>query len=313
MKTRLFTLAALALTMASCSQDGDNTPVDLKDTPIQVNASVSPMASLKDTKAGYEASTSLPSQFYLTILNSSNNDYSYNAMMKNADSKWTSYTYDGTGALKMNWADNTTHVTVKAATFDFKDKTTVALAVVADQSSDDNVKQSDHLMMSLDKSDVTPNEAGLSVTLDHLMAKIVFTLKLSDEFDAKTVEPSDIKFAGTKLNGTLTMADASWAVSGDAATITPYKTGWTAPTANATGVATYEAIVAPQTVEANGFTVTFNVGTRSFTWTYDKQFEFKKGIKYDLTLTAGDATLSKASFTTTAFGGDSSTSSITAK
>ena len=63
MKTRLFTLAALALTMASCSQDGDNTPVDLKDTPIQVNASVSPMASLKDTKAGYEASTSLPSQF----------------------------------------------------------------------------------------------------------------------------------------------------------------------------------------------------------------------------------------------------------
>ncbi len=314
MKTRLFIAAALTLTMASCSQNGDNAPVDLKDTPIRVNASVSSMVAQKASKAGYEGNTSLPTQFYLTI-DATGTDYDYKSLMKYESNSWVSYDATGSTAQTMYWADNSTAVTVKAATFDITGTAaSVDLGVKADQSTEDNLKASDHLMMALTNNSVTPNETGISVTLDHMMAKILFTLNLADEFKAGTAEPNGISFAGTKLNGTLSLTDATWTVKdGEVATaITPLKTAWTAPTADAKGSATYEAIVVPQTVAANGFVVKFNVGDRSFEWTYDKEITFAKGGRYALTLTAGNNSVSGASFSSAAFG-DTTTGSITAK
>ena len=58
---KIFTLAALAAIVASCSQNDDIIPKDdLKDTPITVTAGVAELT----TRAGYEGTSVLPTTFY---------------------------------------------------------------------------------------------------------------------------------------------------------------------------------------------------------------------------------------------------------
>lgn len=59
---KILVAAAMALGFVSCSSEGELTPAidTLKDTPLQINASVAGMK----TRAGYDAN-SVPNQFYL--------------------------------------------------------------------------------------------------------------------------------------------------------------------------------------------------------------------------------------------------------
>jgi hypothetical protein len=51
--------------------------------------------------------------------------------------------------------------------------------------------------------------------------------------------------------------------------------------------ATYEAIVVPQQIAAGALTVSFKIGTRSFSWTNEEAITLEQGKRYTLPLTVG--------------------------
>ena len=67
--------------------------------------------------------------------------------------------------------------------------------------------------------------------------------------------------------------------------------------------ATYEAIVVPQTIAKGALTVSFQIGTRSFSWTSTEAITLEQGKHYTLPLTVGHdtMTLNARAFTVTSW------------
>ena len=290
---KIFTLAALAAIVASCSQNDDIIPKDdLKDTPITVTAGVAELT----TRAGYEGTSVLPTTFYLGI-NQTGTSYDYpNVLMTKADN---GSTYSSASPLL--WANGTDNVSVTAATFSLEGAQ--ALEVQTDQRTADGLKNSDHLLMAA--TEVTPSANGISVDFSHVMSKVILTITLGNEFNETGNPISNVTFKGTLASRNYDRtAETPWSdISGVTATdIIPLCNAYTALTTdkpNAT--AEYEVILVPQTVAADGFTVTFNVGDRVFSWTSTSAVNLAGGNKYSLALTAGKDIVSSATFSASAW------------
>ena len=292
MKTKYLAFAAAAFMLASCSNDEDFVPQDnLKDKPITVTAGVAELT----TRAGYEGASVLPETFYLGI-DQVGEKYDYPNMLMTKATDANTYTPES----PLLWAGGTDKVSVTAATFSLVGAQ--ALEVQADQSKADGVKNSDHLLMAT--TEVTPSANGISVNFSHLMAKVILTITLGDEFNKAENPISNVTFKGTVASNNY-MVGTGWAtIAEDAATtdIIPLCNAYTAPatdTPNAT--AEYEVILVPQTVAADGFTVTFNVGDRVFKWTSANAATLEGGNKYTLALTAGKDIVSSATFSASAW------------
>ena len=290
---KIFTLAALAAIVASCSQNDDIIPKDdLKDTPITVTAGVAELT----TRAGYEGTSVLPTTFYLGI-DQTGTSYDYpNVLMTKADN---GSTYSSASPLL--WANGTDNVSVTAATFSLEGAQ--ALEVQTDQRTADGLKNSDHLLMAA--TEVTPSANGISVDFSHVMSKVILTITLGNEFNETGNPISNVTFKGTLASRNYDRtAETPWSdISGVTATdIIPLCNAYTALTTdkpNAT--AEYEVILVPQTVAADGFTVTFNVGDRVFSWTSTSAVNLAGGNKYSLALTAGKDIVSSATFSASAW------------
>ena len=300
MKKKHLAFAVLATMLASCANNDEIVTQDiLKDTPITVHAAVAELS----TRAGYEGTTTVPGEFYITI-DQTNDAYDYtNVLMKNVDGTWKAYV-DGSEKTLL-WADGTTNVTVTAATFSLDGAQT--LVAKADQSTADNVKASDHLYMAA--TSITPSDAGISVELSHLMSKIALTITLASEFDALENPISDVTFMGTLASRNFNYtAETKWTDIADvtATNITPLLNSYDLTTR--TGE--YEVILVPQTVAANTFAVQFKVGDRVFRWISENAVTLASGTKYTLALTAGKDNVSGGTFTTTAWSGDDTTNNV---
>ena len=289
---KIFTLAALAAIVASCSQNDDIIPKDdLKDTPITVTAGVAELT----TRAGYEGTSVLPTTFYLGI-DQTGTSYDYSNMLMTKATDANTYTPES----PLLWAGGTDNVSVTAATFSLVGAQ--ALEVQADQSTADGVKDSDHLLMAATK--ITPSANGISVDFSHIMSKVILTITLGNEFNQAENPISNVTFKGTVASNNYTVGTGWATIAEDAATtdIIPLCNAYTALTTdkpNAT--AEYEVILVPQTVAADSFTVTFNVGDRVFKWTSASAVTLEGGNKYSLALTAGKDIVSSATFSASAW------------
>lgn len=292
MKTKYLAFAAAAFMLASCSNDEDFVPQDnLKDKPITVTAGVAELT----TRAGYEGASVLPETFYLGI-DQVGEKYDYPNMLMTKATDANTYTPES----PLLWAGGTDNVSVTAATFSLVGAQ--SLGVQADQSTADEVKNSDHLLMAT--TEVTPSANGISVNFSHLMAKVILTITLGDEFNQAENPISNVTFKGTVASNNYTVGTGWATIAEDAATtdIIPLCNAYTAPatdTPNAT--AEYEVILVPQTVAADGFTVTFNVSDRVFKWTSADAVTLEGGNKYSLALTAGKDIVSSATFSASAW------------
>ena len=292
MKTKYLAFAAAAFMLVSCSNDEDFIPQDnLKDKPITVTAGVAELT----TRAGYEGTSVLPTTFYLGI-NQTGTSYDYSNILMTKATDANTYTPES----PLLWAGGTDNVSVTATTFSLEGAQ--ALEVQTDQSTADGVKNSDHLLMAA--TEVAPSANGISVDFSHIMSKVILTITLGDEFNEAENPISNVTFKGTVASNNYTVGTGWATIAEDAAAtdITPLCNAYTAPatdTPNAT--AEYEVILVPQTVAADSFTVTFNVGDRVFKWTSASAVTLEGGNKYTLALTAGKDIVSSATFSASAW------------
>ena len=290
MKTNKYlTMAAAALMMAACSSEDVPQVDSATNTPIQIHAMVAELES----RAGIEDAGDF-NQFYLSVVNSTSDTYTYNVVVEKSGSEWVP-------EETMYWQNSTTPVTVTAATFSLNGAQD--LEVKTDQSTADYVVASDHLYMAATSQSYaevtgTKDAGAINVNFSHLMSKVNLTITLADEFDAATNPISDVTFQGTVVSRSYT-AGTGWAtISNDASAtdITACGVGYAKPTA------TYEVILVPQTIAAGNFAVQFKIGGRQFKWTSAYAVTLESGQQYTLALTAGDEKVSGASFSSTAWG-----------
>ena len=306
----IFFAAAAAMALTACSSDDEQQSFVSQfpeDGVMRFTTNlVDPAAAL--TRASITGSdlNQNGEQFQVKIVNPASATYSYFSTVQYDGTEWASYT-------RMLWQNNTQAITVTAAYKqgkEFADNEFVGganLTVAADQSSQANLNAQDLLTMptktiSNPSQETTLMQNGkLVINFYHALSKLDVTLELADEFykaEPKLNNASDITeftIKGTNAGynflpmqtanenyGTVTVTAST------AADILAYQSAFTAATDdNKNSTAKYEAIVVPQQIAAGALTVSFKIGTRSFSWTNTTAYTLEQGKQYTLPLTVG--------------------------
>ena len=292
---QFFAITALgAALFASCSnQEELATGSYPSDNLIRVTAGVN-----NDMTRGDEATTALNKDFSLTVVNKTNDKFSYaNEIFSLNGTEWSC-------GNKLLWQNLTTPVEIVALYPATKDNTfdgvyskenksygKITYGVNPDQSKADDAND---LLLYHNASYVPEKnlENGkLDIQFNHAFCRVDIEVIIGTEFNAST-GLAENPIQRIRVEGTKTTADISFASaepfftvtpseSGDAASITPTPGDFT-QAANATeqAVARYSCIVIPQTAALK---VLLHTSDREFEWT-GKQMALESGKQYTLQL-----------------------------
>ena len=304
----IFFAAAAAMALTACSSDDEQSFVSQypEDGVMRFTTNlVDPASALTRASITGNDLNQQGQQFQVKVVNNASATYCYFSTVQYDGSKWNPLD-------RMLWQNDQQAITVTAAYKqgkDFTDNEFVAganLTVAADQSSQANLNAQDLLTMpektiSNPSTETTLLQGGkLVINFYHALTKLDVTLELKDEFflnSQNTANITDVKISGTNLGYTFqpmvtanenygTVTAAATPVAGD---ILPMKGSYTDATADSKhSTATYESIIVPQTIAAGQLTVSFKIGTRSFSWTNTTAYTLEQGKQYALPLTVGN-------------------------
>lgn len=306
----IFFAAAAAMALTACSSDDEQTFVSQfpEDgvmrftTNLVAPTTVTTRASITGSDVNQNGQ-----QFQVKIVNPASATYSYFNTVQYNGTEWRPVN-------RMLWQNDQQRIDVTAAykqgkTFSDNEFVNGAnLTVAADQSTEAKLKQQDLLTMPT-KTIANPSieqtlmqNGKLVINFYHALTKLDVTLDLANEFykvDPKLNNASDITEFTIKGSNAgynfqpMTTANENYGTVTAAATpvaadILANQCAFTAATdADMHSHATYEAIVVPQQIAAGALTVSFKIGTRSFSWTNTEAITLEQGKHYTLPLTVG--------------------------
>lgn len=289
---QFFAITALgAALFASCSnQEELATGSYPSDNLIRVTAGVN-----NDMTRGDEATTALTKDFSLTVVNNTNDKYSYanEIFSLNSNHEWCC-------SNKLLWQNLATPVEIvalypatDASTFsgvyskENKSYGTIAYGVNPDQST---AAEANDLLLYHKANFVPKNdlkEEKLNIEFKHAFCRVDIEVTIGSEFNATNGLAANpiqgIRVEGTKIAADINLASASPTITakGDAASITPTPGDFT-PAASAANqaVARYSCIVIPQTADLN---IVLHTSDREYEWT-GPQMALESGKQYTLQL-----------------------------
>ena len=291
---QFFAITALgAALLASCSnQEELATGSYPSDNLIRVTAGVN-----NDMTRGDEATTALTKDFSLTVVNQTNDKYSYanEIFSLNSNHEWTC-------SNKLLWQNLATQVEIVALypatdanTFsgvyskENKSYGTITYSVNSDQSTDNDA---DDLLLYHNANFVPKNdlkEEKLDIQFNHAFCRVDIEVTIGSEFNATNGLAENpiqgIRVEGTKIAADIDLASASptftVTAKGDAASITPTPGDFTPAASSADqAVAKYSCMVIPQTADLN---VVLHTSDREYEWT-GTQMALESGKQYTLKL-----------------------------
>lgn len=291
---QFFAITALgAALFASCSnQEELATSSYPSDNLIRVTAGVN-----NDMTRGDEAvtPTSLTQNFSLTVVNNTNDKFSYanEIFSLNSNHEWTC-------SNKLLWQNLTTPVEIVALypatdanTFsgvyskENKSYGTITYGVNPDQSTAD---EADDLLLYHNTNFVPEKDlqdGKLDIEFNHAFCRVDIEVTIGSEFNATNGLAENpiqgIRVEGTKIAADINLASASPTITakGDAASIIPTPGNFT-PAASAANqaVARYSCMVIPQTADLN---IVLHTSDREYEWTGTKM-ALESGKQYTLQL-----------------------------
>ena len=289
---QFFAITALgAALFASCSnQEELETGSYPSDNLIRVTAGVN-----NDMTRGDEATTALTKDFSLTVVNQTNDKYSYanEIFSLNGGTEWSC-------SNKLLWQNLTTPVEIvalypatDASTFsgvyskENKSYGTITYGVNSDQST---AAEADDLLLYHNANFVPKNdlkEEKLDIQFNHAFCRVDIEVTIGSEFNATNGLAENpiqgIRVEGTKIAADINLASASPTITakGDATSIIPTQGDFT-PAASAANqaVAKYSCIVIPQTADLN---IVLHTSDREYEWT-GTQMKLESGKQYTLQL-----------------------------
>lgn len=304
------TLATTALLISACSQNEESAP-ESNSFPADNMIRVITNVNQPQTRAGM--TTDDLDNFHLRVVNESNENYSFFAMMKKESNAWVSYTYDGASPLTMLWQNKTQKVKVTAVGYEGIQispamwNTTIPVSVLEDQSNESNLKRSDILYMA--PKEVNPStdlvNGKLSVNLNHRLSKLNVIVKLGTEFNkvpGTTTNPiTSVRVIGSKNAPTWNLNTNELSNYGSVIRVVPFATTYTAGAGDTQQAeAKYECILVPQTMAGqNSFLVEFVINGKTYTWFTTSGITLNGDTQYSLTLTVGKEVVTAGGFTAT--------------
>ena len=308
----IFFAAAAAMALTACSSDDAIETVQQQsqfpeDGVIRFTTNLNDAADA-ETRASITSSdvNQNGQQFQVKIVNPTSATYSYFNTVQFASDEWMPVN-------RMLWQNDQQSITVTAAYKQGKTFTDgefvngASLTVAADQSTEALLKQQDLLTMPT-KTIANPSieqtllqNGKLVINFYHALAKLDVTLDLANEFYKvapklnNATDISDFTISGTNAGyqfNAMETANENYGTvavtASTAADILANQSAFTAATeTNQHSTATYESIVVPQTIAAGALTVSFKIGTRSFSWTNIEAITLEQGKHYTLPLTVG--------------------------
>ena len=289
---QFFAITALgAALFASCSKEEElATGSYPSDNLIRVTAGVN-----NDMTRSDEATTALNKDFSLTVVNNTNDKYSYanEIFSLSSGTEWTC-------SNKLLWQNLTTSVEIVALypaadanTFsgvyskENKSYGTITYGVNPNQSTPD---EADDLLLYhnarfVPKDDLKAEK--LDIEFNHAFCRVDIEVTIGSEFNATNglaVNPiQGIRVEGTKTTAEIGFASASPTITakGDATSIIPTQGNFTqAASASDQAVARYSCIVIPQTADLN---IVLHTSDREYEWTGTKM-ALESGKQYTLQL-----------------------------
>ena len=277
------TILASALLTGCSSEDEFSQLSGPADNVVRITASVSE----PQTRAGYTADNL--TDFGLSISNPVRSAYSYNNIkVEKSGDEWTP-------EEPVLWHNLTDTVDIVAmAPYSSKAGNLCGVSnyeVSVDEDQDgEGITSSDLLVFK--KTALVPKDCNgvLDIKFNHAMSLLNVVVKFSknsSETDFLTANPIyDLKICGTKVNGKcdFTVATPVVTAKDNATDITAHLSGFIAETATAQAQATYECILIPQSVAANGFSIATYTSSDTYYWVSSKALTFKGGNVYELDL-----------------------------
>lgn len=289
---QFFAITALgAALFASCSNEEElATGSYPSDNLIRVTAGVN-----NDMTRGDEAATALTKDFSLTVVNNTNDKYSYanEIFSLSSGTEWTC-------SNKLLWQNLTTPVEIVALypatdanTFsgvyskENKSYGTITYGVNPNQSTPDGANDLllYHSANFVPKNDLKKEK--LDIEFNHAFCRVDIEVTIGKEFNA-TNGLAENPIKGIRVEGTQIAADINLAsapptitAKGDATSIIPTPRDFT-PAASATeqAVARYSCMVIPQTADLN---IVLHTSDREYEWT-GTQMALESGKQYTLQL-----------------------------
>lgn len=191
------------------------------------------------------------------------------------------FTYNGTWNpdSQVTWADKETHADfyVYYPYSTVKSVTAHEFAVKADQSTESAYKASD--LMTGKTLDVAPTSSAIAIPVSHAMSRASIYLEAGNGFTAESLSKAkvSVRINGIKCNASVNIASGEVSPVGEATSLMPLLTD-----------NHYQALVVPQTVEANNL-ITVTVDGREFNLQKGFTFESGKNHKFTITLSKTSA------------------------
>lgn len=289
---QFFAITALgAALFASCSNEEElATGSYPSDNLIRVTAGVN-----NDMTRGDEATTALTKDFSLTVVNNTNDKYSYanEIFSLSSGTEWTC-------SNKLLWQNLTTPVEIVALypatdantfsgvyTKGNKSCGTITYGVNSDQST---AAEADDLLLYHKANFVPKNdlkEEKLDIQFNHAFCRVDIEVTIGNEFNATNSLAENpiqgIRVEGTKIAADIDLASASPTITakGDATSIIPTPGNFT-PAASAANqaIARYSCMVIPQAAYLN---IVLHTSDREYEWTGTKM-ALESGKQYTLKL-----------------------------
>lgn len=288
---QFFAITALgAALFASCSNEEElATGSYPSDNLIRVTAGVN-----NDMTRGDEATTALNKNFSLTVVNNTNNNFSYaNEIFSLNGTEWSC----GKNLLWQNLSTPVEIVALYPATaantfsgvYSKEDKIygTITYGVNSDQSTaaEANDLLLYHNANFVPKKDLKAEK--LDIEFKHAFCRVDIIVTIGSEFNANNGLAAN-PIQGIRVEGTKTTADISFAsaettitAKGDAASIIPTPGTFTpAASESDQAVAKYSCMVIPQTADLN---IVLHTSDREYEWT-GSQMVLESGKQYTLQL-----------------------------
>ena len=284
---QFFAITALgAALFASCSnQEELATGSYPSDNLIRVTAGV----NSDMTRSDEATATALTQNFSLTVVNNTNNNFSYaNEIFSLNGTEWSC-------GKNLLWQNLTTAVKIVAlypataantfsGVYSKESNTigTITYSVNSDQSKADDANNDLLLYHNASfKPEKDLQEGKLNIEFNHAFCRIDIEVTIGTEFNASTGLAENpiqgISVGGTQIAADISFsetADPTFTATGDATSITPTPGTFTSATSESEqAVAKYSCIVIPQTADLK---VLLHTSDREFEWT-GKQMELVSG------------------------------------
>ena len=274
--------AASALVLFSCTKE--KSPAPEQDAPMRFAVTVE-----GDTKASMTSADL--NQFYLKVTGP-NNAFSYfESITKDAQGNWAA-------SRPILWKDEESSITYAAASYGalgadyFNIPVTndlftsgATMGLLTDQSTQEKLNAADLLTMaSTDLTFAASNKGLVPITLKHGLAKVNFQLTLAAEYKDNGIGLEENPISGVILHGVSTSFNFKPLTGGVIPQNAPI--GAVVPFAstydNTAALATFEAILVPETLAAGALTLYFTVAGKDFTWTNSTPLTFEQGGEYTI-------------------------------